>query len=66
MSIIVGPQDGTNFILPFWHLEFVGGFQISGKIVGCDDSRMPSYAEIGETEAGEKDFRSIHVIWKYW
>ena len=47
-----GSSDGTSFISPFWHLEFVGGFQILGKIVGCDESRMASYAENGETEAG--------------
>ena len=66
MSIIVGPQDGTSLISSFWHLEFVGGFQIFGKIVGCDESRMASYSENGKTEAGKKDFHSIHVVWKYW
>jgi hypothetical protein len=30
--------------------------QIFGKIVDCGESRVASYSENGETEAGEKDF----------
>lgn len=56
MSIIVGAQDGTCFNSPFWHLQSVGGLQIFGKIVDCGESRVASYSENGETEAGEKDF----------
>lgn len=51
--IIVGPQDGTCFISPFWHLEFVYGFHIFGKIVDCDENRMAGYYESGETETGK-------------
>jgi hypothetical protein len=31
--MFVGPQYGTCFMSPFWHLEFRGGCQIFGKFV---------------------------------
>jgi hypothetical protein len=31
--IFVGPQYGTGFLFPFWHLEFWGGNEIFGKFV---------------------------------
>jgi hypothetical protein len=37
-SRIVGPQYGTFFMSPVWHLEFGGGFQIFEQSV---DTRFP-------------------------